>query len=219
MTVQAVTQARNLARAYKKKYNEILSAVEAIPTITVPDPSVPVSEINKFAYTFTVMSDADLKVGYSSDLATYNREDQPRALGSLINFTRSDERQTLNRAVVILNTNLPTNGMLCALLHSLGWLFQNENTQASASEQEYYEIPLTLYKLYDDDECSADKTLLDLNMAAMFAMFVMMPDDDLLRQMMALKTIDNLAAHYDLPKAAIKTRLMLGIHVGNANEN
>lgn len=214
MTAETVMRARNLAKSYIAKYMEVLPAASAMPSIPVPDPEFPAADVNKLAYAFMQMADTDLRVGYSNELSVYSRGDGTRAIGSIVNFSRKENAETdLQEATVILNQCLPKSGILCALLHSFGWLLQNASTNEPKSDDIFYEVPLTLYNMYDDADCDGDAKLLEMNQAAVFAMYVLMPDQDFLKQMLSLKTIDKLAEHYNLPAAAIKNRLMLGVSI------
>lgn len=221
MTAQTVTQAWMLAQAYREKYEQYLPVLQHnIPgaTASVHDDHFPITAINQLAYAFMIMANTDVKVGYSAEIATYEREDKTRALGALVNFSRVNNSKALKSATIILNNNLPSSVIICSLIQAFGWLLQNNEEKSSGDSQDYFELPLTVNNLYDDAQCD-NETYLDLNRAGLFALFFLIPDKDLLAQLLSAKSIDDIAAQYDLPVAAIKNRLMLGIHLNNEGES
>lgn len=217
MTTQTVAQARKLAQKYRTQYKKLCAVMRTVPgaAAQVQDDHVPLADLNYFAYTFMVMADVDIKVGYSAELAQYERADTTRALGAIVNFARDPDTGALKSATIVLNNNLPSNSIISALLHAFGWLLQNERAEGSVNEWEFFEMPLVMSRLYDENECNADNRLIELNKAALFALFVMMPDDDLLCHILSGRTIGAVSKHYGLPASAIKTRLMLGIYLDN----
>ncbi len=142
-------------------------------------------------------------------------EDRPN-IGSLLSFCweEDDTLEKIKIAEVILDSEKSETEQIYGLLLAFGRLLTDDDLEAPSARNQYYPIYLQ-YKI--DNAGYRPNNAEDRSVA--FALFSIFRNKTVLDILLKRKTITSIAKAYRLPEHAIRTRIILGIHITATNSN
>ena len=142
-----------------------------------------------------------------------NRVDR-RYIGALLTFQREADTGSVKFAEVVLDSEKPHKDQVYALLLSFGRLLTDNITPAPVAESQYYPIYLEYSADLDGHNSKSAETK-----SIVFAILSIISDNEILTALMQHSNIYKIAERFELPPSAIKTRVLLGVHTEQNEED